>query len=280
MKTINTHNLFLNPAFGRRVQEFAEKSELLPLIAKGRKKMQDFSDLKPEDILSLFKQGKITENDAMFWLGLLAVNAEEKAREQEQLATMDSLTQVYNRRAFIDNFAKELNRLRNKHLQVQKLLAEPMTLSLVMVDIDFFKKINDSFGHLAGDQVLKGLAEIITREVRATDLVFRYGGEEFAILLPDTDRQVALEVAERINQSVKNIPFMVNKRLNKKASITLSLGVAGIEGKDLEDVKVPEIMIPKLIKKADDALYYAKLNGRDQAVMWSKKIKEELNKKN
>ena len=280
MKTITANNLFLNPSFGRRAQEFAEKSELLPLLTKGNRKMNDFSDLRPEDLLSLYKQGKITESDAMFWLGMIAVTSEEKAKEQEQLATMDALTQVYNRRAFIENFSKELNRLRNKHLQVQKLLEEPMSLSLIMVDIDFFKRINDTYGHLAGDHVLKDLATIITREVRSTDMVFRYGGEEFAILLPDTSREVAHEVSERIRESVKDMKFMVNKRLGKKVNITLSLGIASVSGKELEDAKVPEIMIPKLIKKADDALYFAKLNGRDQSVQWSRKIKDGLKKLN
>lgn len=276
MKTTAISNLFLTPAFGRRVQEFARKSELMPLVGKGRNKITDFSNLRPEDILSLFKQGKITENDAMFWLGIIAVNAEEKAKEQEQLATMDALTQVYNRRAFIDNFAKELNRLRTKHFQVEKMLEEPMTLALIMVDIDFFKKINDAYGHLAGDYVLKDLASAITREVRSTDMVFRYGGEEFAILLPDTSAETALEVAQRINSEVKKVKFMVNKRLNKRINITLSLGVSAVEGKELAGVNVPEIMIPRLIKKADDALYHAKLHGRDQAVLWSKEVKDDL----
>uniref|UniRef100_A0A7C4R487 GGDEF domain-containing protein n=1 Tax=candidate division CPR3 bacterium TaxID=2268181 RepID=A0A7C4R487_UNCC3 len=276
MKTIATNNLLLKPTFGRRVQEFADKSELLPLITNGKKRIADFSDLTPEDIISLYKQGKIRENDAMFWLGIAAVNAEEKAKEQEQLATMDALTQVYNRRAFMDNFSKELNRLRSKHLQIQKLLDEPMTLALVMVDIDFFKKINDNYGHLGGDQALRGLADIMSREVRATDMVFRYGGEEFAILLPDTDHKTAMEVAERIRKVVKNSKITVNKKKDKRIKMTLSLGVATIQGKDLASIKAPEVMIPKLIKKADDALYYAKLHGRDQVVNWTKKVKDAL----
>lgn len=274
MKTTTAiNNLFLSPQFGRRVKEFAEKSELLPLVSKGRKKMSDFSTLRPEDILSLYKQGKISENDSMFWLGVIAVNAEEKAKDQEQLASMDALTQVYNRRAFIDNFSKELNKLKVKHLQVQELLQEPMALSLVMVDIDFFKKINDTYGHLAGDQVLKELAQVISREVRGSDMVFRYGGEEFAVLLPDTSSNTAVDVANRIREVVKKTSFTVNKRLNKKINITLSLGVSVIAGKELSGVKVPESMIPKLIRKADEALYFAKTNGRDKVVSWNRKMK-------
>lgn len=275
MKTI-TNNLLSNPVFSHRVREFVDKAEITPDFIRSKKKFSDLSDLRPEDVITLLNQGKVTEKDAMFWLGVLALNAEERSKKHEQLANVDELTQVYNRRSFIDNFSKELNRLRAKHIQIEKLLEEPMTLSLAMIDIDFFKKVNDTYGHIAGDYVLKGVAEVVAREIRASDGVFRYGGEEFAILLPDTNRETAREIADRIRETIGNTKFAINKRKDKKIKITISMGISAIDGHELAKTTVPDTYISKLINRADEALYLSKKNGRNQVTMWSTKTKQEL----
>lgn len=276
MKTTATNNLISENVINQRVQEFVDKTHLSLKGKRSMTKLSDMAVLKPEDILSLFHQEKLNEKDAMFWLGVLAVNAEEKAKQHEQMATTDELTQVYNRRAFIDNLSKELSRLRSKHLQIQKLLEEPMTLTLLMVDIDFFKKINDKYGHLAGDKALKGVADILTKQVRGTDTVFRYGGEEFTIIMPDTPRGEALEAAQRINRAVAKANILIDEKKKKYVKATVSIGVASIDGHQLADMQVTDMMIPKLIAQADEALYFAKGNGRNQVTLWTKKIRNTL----
>ncbi|MFA7308984.1 MAG: GGDEF domain-containing protein [Patescibacteria group bacterium] len=251
-----------------------------PTIKRNLKtgRLQDLTDLKPEDILSFLHQGKLKQEDAMFWLGVLAVSAEEKAKKHEELATTDELTQVYNRRAFIDTLSKELSRLRSKHIQMQKMLSEPMSLNLMLLDIDFFKKVNDTYGHLSGDRVLKGLADVLKKQVRATDTVFRYGGEEFAILLPDTDEKLALEAAHRINKAVEKASFVINHSKKKRLNITVSVGLATLHGHQLANTQVTDMMIPRLIARSDAALYHSKEHGRNKVTVWTTKMKDTKKK--
>lgn len=279
MKATTTNNLISDGLLTKRIQDFVDKTEM---PAKGKRDMNRLSDmtvLKPEDVLSLFHQGKLNEKDTMFWLGVLAVNAEERAKKHEQLATMDELTQVYNRRAFIDNLSKELSRLRSKHLQIQKMMEEPMTLTLMIVDIDLFKKVNDKYGHLAGDHALRAVAEVLQKQVRGADAVYRYGGEEFTIIMPDTPRELAYEAAKRINRAIAKANILIDVKKKKHIKVTASIGVASVDGHQLADVKVTDMMIPKMISQADEALYYSKDNGRNQVTVWTKKIRNELRKK-
>ncbi|HRY59955.1 MAG TPA: GGDEF domain-containing protein [Patescibacteria group bacterium] len=266
--TTNTLQFALNE--NKRIKDLADSIGNLTKM----KKMSDLSTLRPEDILVLFQQGKLKEKDTMFWLGVLALNAEEKAKKHEMLATMDELTQVYNRRAFIDNISKELARLRAKHLQIEQLLSEPITLTIMMVDIDHFKHVNDRYGHLAGDMVLRGVAGTLKNQVRETDSVFRFGGEEFVILLPDTPKELGVEAAKRIIKAIENNKFTINKRTGKEVRVTASIGVHSVEGRDIANVRVTDMLIPKVIAKADEALYFAKENGRNQVVLWNKAMKK------
>lgn len=277
MKTTTTNNLISENVATKRIQDFVDKTALSLNGKRSMNRLSDMAVLKPEDILSLFHQKKLNEKDTMFWLGVLAVNAEEKAKKHERLATMDELTQVYNRRAFIDNLSKELSRLRSKHMQIQKLLEEPMTLTLMIVDIDFFKKVNDKYGHLAGDRALTGVADILKKQIRGADAVFRYGGEEFTIIMPDTPREEALEAAKRINKAIARASISIDQRKKKNIKVTVSIGTTSIDGHQLADMKVTDMMIPRLIAQADEALYFAKDNGRNQVTAWTKKIRKSIN---
>jgi diguanylate cyclase (GGDEF)-like protein len=123
--------------------------------------------------------------------------------------------------------------------------------SVIMFDVDFFKKINDTFGHEKGDEVLFEIAEIVKKELRNVDLIFRYGGEEFIIILPETDLKKAVEIAERIKKRIENHKFLINRK------ITVSMGVT--EYKKGENKK-------DLIKRVDNYLYEAKRTGRNKVV--------------
>lgn len=168
--------------------------------------------------------------------------------EIEKLATTDGLTGLFNHRTFQERLSEELKRLNR--------FSAP--LSLLLTDIDFFKKVNDTHGHPVGDLVLKGVSKLIRETVRDIDIPARYGGEEFAAILPGTDSEGALKIAERIRKTVMNTPFSSDTATFK---VTLSIGIATSP----HDAKTKE----ELIEKTDQALYHAKHHGRNQCVPWS-----------
>lgn len=165
----------------------------------------------------------------------------------QQLSEKDGLTGLYNHRVFQERLRQEVNR-RNR-------TGKP--LSLIMLDIDNFKRLNDTHGHQAGDAVLKELAELIAGQCRCNtiDTCCRYGGEEFAIITPELDLHTAVIVAERLRKVVENNQFIIGDN-GQEAKITISLGVACIKGND--DTS-PET----LIKKADEALYLSKRSSKN-----------------
>jgi two-component system cell cycle response regulator len=130
-------------------------------------------------------------------------------------------------------------------------------LALMMLDIDFFKSINDRYGHDAGDDVLREFAVRIRKSIRGIDLACRYGGEEFVIVMPETDLHVAGMVAERLRRSIAGEPFSIEKGA-KRLDVTISIGIATLEvkGEAISDV----------LKRADQALYRAKNDGRNRVV--------------
>jgi two-component system cell cycle response regulator len=130
-------------------------------------------------------------------------------------------------------------------------------LALMMLDIDYFKSINDNFGHDAGDDVLREFAVRIRKAIRGIDLACRYGGEEFVIVMPETDLHVAGMVAERLRRKIANEPFAVHKGA-RRIEVTASIGLSTLEvkGEPVADV----------LKRADTALYRAKHDGRNRVV--------------
>lgn len=166
-----------------------------------------------------------------------------------KLASHDELTGLYNRRAFDDLLKEETER----HQRYGRPAA------LVMLDVDHFKSINDSFGHLVGDEVLRWLAQLLRDTVRTVDIPARYGGEEMAVILPEMNSQQALRMAERVRRRVASRPFAARGRDGRplKIPITVSLGVAGLPDDALS--------APALIAVADRSLYAAKRAGRNRA---------------
>lgn len=160
----------------------------------------------------------------------------------EKMAITDSLTGLYVRRYFSDRMEEEIGRSSRQALK----------FSFLMLDIDDFKKINDTYGHLVGDVILKDIGKIIRESIREIDLACRYGGEEFAAILPETSKEGAYVVAERIRRSVEDKVF---KAYDEKLKLTVSMGVASYP----ED----SINQPGLIEAADDALYKAKKAGKN-----------------
>jgi len=163
-----------------------------------------------------------------------------------RLTTIDGLTQIYNKRYFLETLEREISRAHRYRRE----------LSLIMFDIDHFKKINDTYGHLAGDYVLKQLAGVIKSRIRREDIMARYGGEEFAIILPEIDQFNAGQFAEKIRKLVEKTIF---KFEDTKIPVTISVGVCSLAQENSNPVD--------FIKIADDKLYQAKNNGRNQVIV-------------
>jgi len=164
----------------------------------------------------------------------------------KKISTYDNLTDVYLRSYFEDQFSRTL--------QKAKLYNDQ--LSVVMLDIDKFKAINDTYGHRKGDEILTGMCQVIKNNIRTTDLVGRYGGEEFILVFPGTDKATAYKLCEKIRVAIEGTNFF-----NEDRHVTISLGIASF----------PELGLveEELIEKADQALYASKNSGRNQTTIWT-----------
>ena len=193
---------------------------------------------------------KLEENNKHYW----AIKSNNKyivdrcdgldklVKNLENAAIYDPLTNCYNK--------KEVEVLLDKFLKESLRYNKP--LSIMMLDIDFFKKVNDTYGHLAGDYVLKEVANIIKSTIRSSDVCGRFGGEEFIVILPDTKLNGAMKLAERIRNNIQNHKFIFQ---NQEIPVTISIGITSASKND---------SLFSLIERADNALYEAKENGRDQ----------------
>lgn len=186
----------------------------------------------------------------------------EKSRlfhEKEAEAVTDPITGLSNHRRFQERIREEFVRS----------VRHPEPISLILIDLDFFKKVNDRYGHPAGDAVLRGLSRILKGAAREVDLVARYGGEEFTLLLPNTDSEGAMKLAERIRRLVESSSFPIEG--GSKIGITISIGVASCP----EDAQEPD----ELLQKADLALYTAKQKGRNRTIPFHRVAKEKEREK-
>lgn len=169
----------------------------------------------------------------------------EKTEILETLAITDPLTKAYNRRYFFD--------LAYKHMEIARDSNVP--LSVIILDADHFKAINDTYGHQVGDEILIQLVKTCQKTIRKTDILARYGGEEFIILMPEADKETAYRIAERLRSEIENSTL-----LNNKIKMTISLGIA--------TWKAPDMLLEILVANADKALYQSKEDGRNQTTIW------------
>jgi len=170
--------------------------------------------------------------------------------ELKQLANTDGLTRILNRRAFYDR-AVDIFHLAKKY---------DRTFSLILIDIDHFKLVNDTYGHPAGDHILIELSDLITSKTRKEDLFCRYGGEEFALLIKQTKASDSYAMCNQLLKYVRNHPFVINDKVT--INITISIGMVQFY-KDFPNLDM-------MIKSVDKALYNAKDKGRDCVIMWEK----------
>ncbi len=189
------------------------------------------------------------ESLSRFIVSLQDITA-RKAMEQylRKMAQLDGLTKLFNHYAIIERLEEELNRAKRYGLE----------LSCLMIDVDHFKLINDQFGHQKGDQILRQVARLIKEKLRKSDVLGRYGGDEFFIILPETRPKSAIVPATRIQQAFKNKMSRYSSHLG--IANTLSVGISGYPAKGINDFK-------DMIEVADKAMYQAKSSGRYRIVV-------------
>ncbi|MBM3249468.1 MAG: diguanylate cyclase [Candidatus Omnitrophica bacterium] len=170
-------------------------------------------------------------------------------RKIQELAITDSLTRVFSRRYFLERFREEVERSRKQKYE----------LSFLMVDIDHFKEINDNYGHLVGDAILREVSTTIKENIRQMDFMGRYGGEELSIVLPETDKEQAVLVAERIRKTLESKQMSI---YDERLGVTISIGISTFP-KDSAD-------LGDLIDRSDEALYQAKQSGRNRVCIYAK----------
>ena len=183
-------------------------------------------------------------------IGLILNNA-MMFKKVESLEITDGLTGLYTRTHFIERLQEEIERA--------KTTAVPVTIAII--DIDYFKKVNDTYGHLAGDTFLKQLSNILRRRFRTVDVLSRYGGEEFAVLMCYTNINEGYKILEQVRKMVEEEKFFMPIESYRPIQIkkTISIGIAQLTTEQTPD---------EIIKKADDALYTAKNNGRNQTCIY------------
>jgi diguanylate cyclase (GGDEF)-like protein/PAS domain S-box-containing protein len=234
----------LDPEDSAELVKYRIKSTLnVPMIASG--KVLGFAEIwdstterewEAEDLRicqTLANQTAVTLDNARLY------------SEMQHMAITDPLTGVYNRRGLFEAGERE----------IQRAIRTDRPLSGIMIDIDHFKKVNDTYSHAVGDQVLQGMIELCKKQLRSTDILGRYGGEEFAILLPETDCQIAYRIAERIRQSIAETPIRTKEG---EISITISMGITCTR-EGISDVGI-------FLDRADTAMYTAKTLGRNRVV--------------
>ena len=167
--------------------------------------------------------------------------------ELQQLSRTDDLTQIPNRRNIMDRLTEEL--------QIHRRKKRPLALALL--DVDHFKQVNDNFGHHTGDMILREMAQLVSGMLRDYDAIGRYGGEEFLIVLPETNGEQAFRVADRLREAVQQHTFVVDDRACR---VTVSLGLAAKDDEGTPDIE-------DLFKEADRCLYQAKESGRNRTVI-------------
>lgn len=175
---------------------------------------------------------------------------QEREDKVRYLSSTDVLTQVSNRRHLIEQFEVELSRARR----------DQSPLSILMVDLDHFKLVNDNYGHQAGDVALQVSANILKTAIRNTDLLGRYGGEEFCIVLPDADLETALRTAERCRKNIESADIQAG---DEHIKLTASFGLATVTA---DKINEPSAKLDSLLRQADKALYKAKEQGRNRVV--------------
>ena len=243
--------------------------ELTGILKEAAKGLEVFETLKPSLIVPLIAKRHI---NGILVLGEridLGEGNIYSSYEKEQILNIASLAAIAINNAQLMDMATTdmMTKLKTKHYfftiladKIEASAKQEIPLSVLMFDIDFFKKFNDTYGHDCGDYVLKTVADTIKNGIRAQDLASRYGGEEFTVMLYNTDKNTAFKIAERIRKKIEGLKLKYN---GNKVSLTISIGLSTFASKDPVSAK-------QLVMDADSALYESKRTGRNKTTCFSR----------
>lgn len=235
----------LDPEDRKELVRYRIKSTLnVPMIASG--KVLGFAEIWDSTVERKWEEEDLRICQTLANQAAVTLDNARLYSEMQHMAITDPLTGMYNRRGLFEAGQRE----------IQRALRTERPLTGIMIDIDHFKKVNDMYSHAVGDQVLQGMIELCKKQLRSTDILGRYGGEEFAILLPETDCRTAYGIAERIRRSISETPIQTK---NGEISITISMGIA-CTWEGISDLGI-------LLDRADTAMYTAKTLGRNRVVL-------------
>lgn len=217
-----------------------------------------------DDYLNLLDAILALSISLMLWLGMiqfkkLLIDLENKNFALDQISKTDPLTAALSRP---ETFSRSL-------LEIERCLRSRKQISFLMLDIDHFKKVNDQYGHLAGDAVLVNLVKICQTQLRVIDILGRVGGEEFFITLPDSSEEEAWQVAERLRTSVANQSTKIDK--GAEIFITISIGITVFNPRNVLENKA-RMILKTFYERADIAMYRSKNNGRDRTTVWNQSL--------
>lgn len=203
----------------------------------------------------VFDESDLRSLSVFAGIASLSLNNARLYRKTQELAITDGLTGLYVQSYFLERLTEEIMRSRSHQL----------ALSIAMIDVDHFKQINDTYGHAMGDVVLRQLAALLRGRLRETDFISRYGGEEFGVIMPQTDIHEAVQVAEEIRATTRDDRFFlpVESFHPVQASVTISVGIASLAGRELSG--------EDLLRMSDKALYRAKNGGRNRVVHYEER---------
>ena len=240
-----------------------QRVEFLGALSKAFNRMTEALVAKQEEILS--HQAALTKKTEELQIEIkkkedmaAALRASEEMYRQRSLR--DPRTGLYNRGYFFESVTREIEKIKRQ---------KKAHCCLVMMDIDFFKKFNDTYGHLCGDQVLKMVAVTITGALRKSDILARYGGEEFSLFLANADLDIGTLIAERIRTAVANRP---SPAPGSHTPVTVSIGLCHVDSRRLSPSSSGDDLLTNALKLADEALYVAKDRGRN--MVWTSSLSE------
>ncbi len=237
--------------------DFTQRVEFMGKFSHSFNAMVEKLDLTLKELVRKETESRQTNEELLKEISIRKQTEAALRESKEQLrllAITDSLTGLYNRRYFFEL----------AEIEISKSIRYSHPLSVMMFDIDFFKRINDTFGHTAGDMALKTIAEITSRMLRKSDILARYGGEEFIVLLPETSASEASATAERMRKQIENTTLEMEKR---QITVTVSFGISDFFRK--KNSEAQEIILSEFISTADQALYASKNAGRNKVTVYT-----------
>ncbi|MEK7700072.1 MAG: diguanylate cyclase [Planctomycetota bacterium] len=251
MTTVAIHEMYVG-----------ETSEIISFDGDNReiKRLRDMG-IREGKLIDLIYYDPILSNKIVIGVDNTRIAFDANVAYNIKVRPIKSHYETFKVKALYDPLTQCFNRNATEHIirdEYEKFINNKIPMSLLFADIDYFKRINDTYGHQEGDSVLKAVADLLKQGLRRSDVLCRWGGEEFLILLRGTRIQEAAQIAERLRQKVESHQFPLFLPFEQSGLVTISIGCAEL---------LPRTQIAQLIEKADNALYTAKNNGRNKVVV-------------